>query len=163
MNHFQNDPNGKYRAAVISDTHGLLRASVLKKLDGVDLIIHAGDVGDYTVLNQLGEIAPVYAVRGNTDYNEVVVDLPLFDCFKVADMLIYVIHDLHTLDLDIKATDIDIVISGHTHQPHSVEHSSVLFLNPGSIGPRRFDYPISMVFLEIEQKSCTTQFVEFQE
>jgi len=163
LNQFVNDPNGKYRVAVISDTHGLLRAAALKQINGADLIIHAGDVGDASILDQLNAIAPVYAVRGNTDCGDVVSELPFFDCIKVADLLVCVIHDLHTLDIDIASADVNLVISGHTHQPEGVEHNNVLFLNPGSIGPRRFDYPISMALLDVEKQHCSMRFVELND
>jgi len=163
MKKFINNSEQSFRVAVVSDTHGLLRGGVLDALQGVDLIVHAGDVGSLDVLQQLDSIAPVCAVRGNTDYGAGVASLPIFDCIEVGEVLIYVLHDLYLLDTSPRESNINIVVSGHTHQPASSSSDEVLYLNPGSIGPRRFDYPISMAFLDVSGSDYSVQFVEFDD
>lgn len=134
---------------VISDTHGLLRPEALTALRGVAGILHAGDVGREAVLAPLAALAPVVAVRGNVDHGEWAERLPLTDTVEAGGALIYMIHDVHDLDLDPHAASIRVVISGHSHQPSVHEKGGVLYLNPGSAGPRRFRLPVSVARLEI--------------
>lgn len=146
---------------VLSDTHGQLREQALRELEGSELILHAGDVGDLSILDRLREIAPVWAVRGNTDYGDIAAALPLTEVVDLlspdgavgavpSPMLAYVLHGHLPLDLDPGAAGIRLVVSGHTHLPHLFEEHGVLYLNPGSIGPRRFDKPVSLARVDIE-------------
>jgi uncharacterized protein len=134
---------------VISDTHGLVRPEALEALRGVALIVHAGDIGGPDVLSQLGEIAPVTAVRGNNDRGAWADALPETDVVDVGGRLLYVLHDVKTLDLDPGAAGFHAVIAGHSHRPSVEERRGVLFLNPGSAGPRRFSLPIALARLRV--------------
>jgi putative phosphoesterase len=145
---------------VISDTHGLLRPEAVKALAGVELIIHAGDIGNPQVLEALTRIAPVHAVRGNTDRGDWARDLPLTQIVEVGGVLIYVLHELFTLDLDPAAAGFAAVIFGHSHSPHMERKNGVLYLNPGSAGPRRFTLPVSLMFLHVTDTSLSAKLVE---
>jgi putative phosphoesterase len=134
---------------VISDTHGLLRPEAVAALRGVDHILHAGDVGDATILNELRALAPVTAIRGNIDRSGLCAKLPAIEIVELAGQSLYMLHDLSSLDLDPVAAGISAVVSGHSHQPKVEWRKSVLYFNPGSAGPRRFSLPISLGFLEI--------------
>ncbi len=142
---------------IISDTHGLLRPEVIKALEGVSLIIHAGDIGSQTVLDLLENIAPVVSVRGNTDKDTWACRLPLMEVVEIGDISIYVLHDLCKLDLDPSASGFNAVIHGHTHQPEIKDNNSILFLNPGSAGPKRFTLPVSIALLHIEDNSLRAE------
>jgi putative phosphoesterase len=137
------------RIGLISDTHGLLRPEARIALKGVDRIIHAGDICKAEVLEQLAEIAPVVAVRGNNDKGTWAESLHEAETVEVGGVKIHVIHDLHELEPQPEATGIQVVISGHSHKPAIKMERGVLFVNPGSAGPRRFKLPISLGFLEI--------------
>ncbi len=134
---------------VISDTHGLLRPEALEALHGSELIIHAGDVGDRGILAELAKIAPVHAVRGNVDYGELGQLLPDDAVVKWRGFYIYVLHILEELDLDPSAADFHAVIFGHSHKPDTTEKGGVLYLNPGSAGPRRFSLPVTLAKLTV--------------
>ena len=134
---------------VIADTHGLLRPEVLELFQGVSLIIHAGDIGSPDVLSALREVAPVRAVRGNVDKEAWAEALPETDVVECAGCLIYLLHDLKTLDLDPSAAGMHVVISGHSHRPGESRKNGVLYLNPGGAGPRRFKLPITVALLQI--------------
>jgi putative phosphoesterase len=134
---------------VISDTHGLLRPQAVEALRGVELILHAGDVGAPEVLEGLRGIAPVRAIRGNTDTDPWARRLPETDVVKVEDVSIFMLHSLDDLDLDPKAAGFRVVISGHSHRPEAIERDGVLYLNPGAAGPRRFSLPLSVARLTI--------------
>ena len=134
---------------VISDTHGLVRPEALAALAGVERIVHAGDIGAPDVLAALGRIAPVTAVRGNNDRERWAADIPETDVLEIGDVSLYVLHDLHELDLDPRAAGFAAVIAGHSHQPRMEERDGVLYLNPGSAGPRRFKLPISLARLTV--------------
>lgn len=157
----QSDENPHY-IGVISDTHGLLRPVVEKALKGVELIIHAGDVGSAEVLGALSRIAPVAAVRGNMDKGAWAQKLPAQEIVKVGEALIYVIHDLHEIDLNPEAAGFRAVISGHSHTPRMVEQNGVLYLNPGSAGPRRFKLPVSLAVLTINGQELNAKLVELE-
>jgi putative phosphoesterase len=129
---------------VISDTHGLLRPQALDALKGSAHIIHAGDVGDPSILDRLAAIAPVTAVRGNVDTAAWAERLPLVDAVELAGHLFYVLHQRQHLDLDPQAGGIAAVIFGHSHQPSIEVLGGVLYLNPGSAGPRRFSLPVTV-------------------
>ena len=129
---------------VISDTHGLLRPEAVAALQGSDLIIHAGDIGRLEVIEQLAAIAPIKAIRGNIDKAAWAEDFPETEVVQADDTLIYVLHNLKELDLEPKAADFRVVVSGHSHQPKIEEKDGTLYLNPGSAGPRRFKLPIAV-------------------
>jgi len=150
------------RIAVLSDTHGLLRPEVLPRIQGVDLILHAGDVGSPEIVRQLGEIAPVHAVRGNTDHGAFGHCLPLTDCVDTGHGLFYLIHIREDLDLNPAKADFSHVIYGHTHSPALESIDGVTYLNPGSIGPRRFRLPISFALLEWRGDRFETEFVTLE-
>src|SRR5579863_4481213 len=133
---------------LISDTHGLLRAEAVSALEGCELIVHAGDVGPPAILDELSTIAPVYAVRGNTDIAS--AGLPPVRCVEAQGLKIEVIHDLKDLEADPSARGVAVVVSGHTHVPKIERRGGVLFVNPGSAGPRRFRLPISVARLRVE-------------
>lgn len=133
---------------LVSDTHGLVRPEALRALRGVDRILHTGDVGAPDVLDALGAVAPVVAVRGNADRGPWALALPATAVVEAYGASVYLLHDLAALDLDPAAAGIAVVLSGHTHRPHEYVKDGVLYVNPGSIGPRRFDLPVSMAFLE---------------
>ncbi|RJR41435.1 MAG: metallophosphoesterase [Deltaproteobacteria bacterium] len=147
------------RIGVISDTHGFLRPQALEALKGVSLIIHAGDIGSPEILEKLSEIAPVKAVRGNTDRGEWALALPQTEVVEVGEVRIYVLHDLHALDLAPKAAGFAAVVFGHSHRPHLERKNGVLFLNPGSAGPRRFTLPVCLAYLKVQENSLEAEFV----
>ena len=145
---------------VISDTHGLLRPEAVKALEGVELIIHAGDIGNPKVLAGLMRIAPVHAVRGNTDRGDWAADLPPTRVVEVGGVHLYVLHELFCLDLDPAAAGISAVIFGHSHSPPSERKNGILFLNPGSAGPRRFTLPVSLALLHVQNNGLISEFVD---
>jgi putative phosphoesterase len=132
------------RIGLISDTHGLLRPEAIEFLQGCDHIIHAGDIDRQSVLDDLAKIAPVSAVRGNNDKGVWAAAIPESQLVEIDDRLIYVIHDISLIDIDPQAADIDVVVYGHSHKPHQEKRGRVLYINPGSAGPRRFKLPISV-------------------
>jgi putative phosphoesterase len=134
---------------VISDTHGLMRPEAVAALTGVEHIIHAGDIGSPDIVPQLSEIAPVTAIRGNVDTQTWALELPAREVVTLAGWTIYVIHDLGDLDLDPAAAGFEIVISGHSHMPKIETRRGVVFLNPGSAGPRRFRLPITLATVDL--------------
>ena len=144
---------------VISDTHGLLRPEAAQALHGSDLIIHAGDVGNSDIIAELKTIAPLFVVRGNIDKEAWANDLPANQVVQFGYSSIYVIHDLHDLDLDPEAAGFSAVITGHTHRAHEYRKGKVLFLNPGSAGPKRFDLPITLARMHIEKEPWSVEFV----
>jgi len=147
---------------VISDTHGLLRPQAVQALKGVELIIHAGDIGDPKILRALKRIAPVYAVRGNTDRGDWATHLPQTRVVEVGGVLLYVLHELFTLDLDPAAAGLAAVIFGHSHRPHLEPKNGVLFLNPGSAGPRRFTLPVTLARIKLQGDSLHPELVELK-
>jgi len=142
---------------VISDTHGLMRPEALQALTGSQLIIHAGDVGDLGILDVLGTIAPVIAVRGNIDMASA---LPEFERIEQGGVSIYVLHDVNQLDFDPAAAGIQAVISGHSHKPSIRTAGGVLYLNPGSAGPRRFKLPITVARLHVRGERLEAERVD---
>jgi uncharacterized protein len=129
---------------VISDTHGLLRPEAVELLRGSEHIIHAGDIGSAEIVPALEKIAPVTAIRGNVDVESWARRFPETEVVELAGIHIYILHDLHALDLNPRAAGFAAVISGHSHQPKQEEKDGVLYFNPGSAGPRRFKLPISV-------------------
>jgi uncharacterized protein len=150
----------EHRIGVISDTHGLLRPEAVQALKGVELIIHAGDIGDPKILRALKRIAPVHAVRGNTDRGDWAAHLPQFLVVEVGGVHLYVLHELFCLDLDPAAAGLAAVIFGHSHSPHLERQNGVLFLNPGSAGPRRFTLPVSLARIQVQVDSLQAEFVQ---
>ena len=135
---------------MISDTHGLLRPEVVARLEGSDLVIHAGDVGDPAILDRLRAIAPVVAVRGNVDRGGWAEALPMTEVVEAGEHLLYLLHIREELDLDPAAAGMSMVITGHTHKPLVETKKGVVYLNPGSVGPRRFSLPVSMARLTVQ-------------
>lgn len=135
---------GHLTIGVISDTHGLLRGEVIMQLTGVDHILHAGDVGDPAILDALRTIAPLTAIRGNVDVSGICGALPPTEVVEFGGCLFYLVHSLDDLDIDPLAAGAAVIVSGHSHRPEIRENKGVVYLNPGSAGPRRFDLPISM-------------------
>lgn len=137
------------KIGVISDTHGLLRPEVKPALAGVERILHLGDVGKASILKELEEIAPVTAVRGNVDREGLCGRLPETEVVLIEGRYIYMLHDLKTLHLDPAAGKFAAVLSGHTHVPNYFMKKGVLYFNPGSCGPRRFELPVTVGLLEV--------------
>ncbi|MBA1337178.1 MAG: putative phosphoesterase [Firmicutes bacterium] len=144
---------------VISDTHGLLREEAVQALRGVDLIIHAGDIGSEEVIRELRKIAPVIAVRGNCDRDQWAKAYPKTEYVEIDDTRIYVLHELNWLNIDPKGAGINIVISGHSHRPKEEKKDGVLYLNPGSAGPRRFNLPVSVARLTLHGTTSSVDFI----
>jgi len=136
---------------VISDTHGLLRPQAIAALNDCQYILHAGDIGAPGILEQLGRIAPVYAIRGNVDVEPWAQSIPLTEVVELGGKSIYILHDRNTLDLNPTVAGFAAVIFGHTHQPLIETKDDVLYFNPGSAGPRRFKLPVSLGKIRIHQ------------
>lgn len=147
---------------LISDTHGLLRKEAVEALRGSELILHAGDVGKPEILEELGKIAPVVAVRGNVDKGGWAEALPETAVAEAGSVLFYVLHDLNALDLN-PAAGFQIVVSGHSHKPRKTEHEGVLYINPGSAGPRRFRLPVTVALLKVDRTPCGVEFVDLDQ
>ncbi|MBF0450952.1 MAG: metallophosphoesterase family protein [Candidatus Magnetomorum sp.] len=145
---------------VISDTHGLLRPEVAPLFKHVDAIIHAGDIGSIIIIDQLKSIAPLYAVRGNMDTGKFCEAIPAFDVIEIKNRLFYALHNIDFIDLAPKAAGCHAVIFGHTHQPQSFVKNDILYLNPGSAGPRRNRYPASVAQIHIFQNELKPVFFE---
>ncbi len=148
------------RIGAISDTHGLLRSEAVRALHGVDLIVHAGDVGKPEILVQLKTIAPVFAVRGNVDTEPWARELPVTSVVEADGASICVVHRLQDLDLRPEGSGFNAVISGHTHQAEQWERNGVLYLNPGSAGPRRFRLPVTLALLDVDQEPWKVEIIE---
>jgi uncharacterized protein len=145
---------------LISDTHGLLREEALRALEGVDLILHAGDVGGPKILEKLRTIAPVAAIRGNVDTGAWAEALPLIEVVETGAATIYMLHILKDLYVNPGIAGFAIVVSGHTHQPLQFEKDGVLYVNPGSAGPRRFQLPVTVGRLDLRAKPWRVEFIE---
>ena len=150
------------RVGLISDTHGLLREEALEALRGSEMIIHAGDVGDPEILEALGKLAPVVAVRGNVDTEEWARKLPLTAIAVAGAVRIYVLHDVNDLDLNLAGAGFQIVVSGHSHKPGKTERDGVWYINPGSAGPRRFQLPVTVALLKLDKEPWKVEFVNLQ-
>jgi putative phosphoesterase len=137
------------KIGLISDTHGLLREEAVRALGGSDLILHAGDVGDPEILKSLQRIAPVVAIRGNIDIEPWADSLPATEVLTASGVLIYMLHDVKSLDLVPEAAGFGIILSGHSHQPKQELRRGVFYVNPGSAGPRRFQLPITVARLDL--------------
>jgi|SRR6185312_13220878 uncharacterized protein len=150
------------RVGVISDTHGLLRPEAATFLRGSDFVIHAGDIGDERILKELASIAPLTAVRGNNDKAPWARSVGETEVLQVEGVSIYVLHDIGELDLDPAAAGFRVVVSGHSHKPSVDEKGGVLYLNPGSAGPRRFKLPIAAAEMVIDDASVRARVVELE-
>jgi putative phosphoesterase len=147
---------------VISDTHGLLRPEALDALRGSDLILHAGDVGPADILARLRDLAPTVAVRGNVDTAVWATALPLTEVVQAGDLHLYMLHDRAALDLDPVAAGFAAVIFGHSHRPGAEVRDGVLYLNPGSAGPRRFTLPVTVARLTVAGAHLSHEIVELR-
>lgn len=145
---------------LISDTHGLLREEALRAMQGTGLIIHAGDVGNPAILEELEKLAPVVAVRGNVDTAEWAEVLPITATANAGSTRIYVLHDVNELDLNPATSGFSMVVSGHSHKPGQIDRDGVLYINPGSAGPRRFRLPITVARLDLEQRPWKAEFID---
>jgi putative phosphoesterase len=148
---------------LISDTHGLMRREALVALQGSDLIIHAGDVGTPKIIEQLRALAPVIAVRGNIDKGVWASHLPATAVVEAGSALIYVLHDIAQLDLDPAAAQFNVVVGGHSHKPGQIERNGVMYLNPGSAGPQRFQLPITVARLDFRSLPWRVEFIDLSE
>ena len=144
---------------VISDTHSLVRPEALAALEGCELIIHAGDIGSPNVLDALRVIAPVVAVRGNIDKGPWAEELPDTDVIRADGALIYVLHNLNEIDLNPAAAQMHAVIAGHSHEPSVATKAGVLYVNPGSAGPRRFKLPVAVARMNVTGSNVTADLV----
>ena len=155
-------PENPTRVGLISDTHGLLRREAVETLRGSELIIHAGDVGDPEILEKLRKLAPVVAVRGNVDTEPWAEALPLTTVAEAGSVLIYVLHDLSALSLSPAAAGFRVVVSGHSHKPTKLTRDGVLYVNPGSAGPRRFQLPVCVARLDLGVTPYEVDFVTLE-
>ena len=151
-----------HRVGLISDTHGLLRPQAIDFLRGSELIVHAGDICDGAILTALAAITPVIAVRGNNDHGDWAERLRESELFRVGDAFIYAIHDVAAIAIEPRAAGVQVVVSGHSHRPSIRRVDGVLFVNPGSAGPRRFKLPISVGELTIDGASVAARTVELE-
>jgi putative phosphoesterase len=145
---------------VISDTHGLLRPEALVALSEAEHILHAGDVGRPEILDELRKIAPVTAIRGNVDVSGECAELPATDVVELAGELFYLVHSVHDLDINPVAAGVGVVVSGHSHKPSVETKGGVMYLNPGSAGPRRFDLPVTMALVTAGTDGVSARIVE---
>ena len=155
-------PRNPARLGIISDTHGLLRDEALQTLAGSELIIHAGDIGKPEILQRLRTIAPVVAVRGNIDNGEWAATVPATAVVETGRARIYVLHNLQELDLNPASAGFHVVISGHSHKPSRVDRDGVIYLNPGSAGPRRFRLPITVARMDLAQAPWKIELVKLE-
>jgi putative phosphoesterase len=137
---------------ILSDTHGLLRPEAIEALQGSDHILHAGDVGNIEILEALQRIAPVTAIRGNIDVHGPCAELPATEAIELGGHLFYLVHSLHDLDINPKQAGVSCVVTGHSHKPLIEEQGSILYLNPGSAGPRRFGLPVTLASLTVTDR-----------
>ncbi|HSM58213.1 MAG TPA: metallophosphoesterase family protein [Candidatus Sulfomarinibacteraceae bacterium] len=148
-----------FTVGVIGDTHGLLRAEALEAIEGSDYIIHTGDVGDGAILPQLEAVAPTFVVRGNVDYGPWAQALPLTRTVEIGQCRLYVLHDLQALQIDPAGNGYHAVLSGHSHRPRIERRNGVLYLNPGSAGPRRFHLPATVARLTVRGTEIEAELV----
>ena len=150
------------KIGLISDTHGLLRPEAAAALRGVDHIIHAGDIGSAAVLAALEEIAPVDAVRGNNDRGAWAASIPETLELQFDEARVYVVHDIALLDLDPAERRVHVVVAGHSHKPAVRERAGVVYVNPGSAGPRRFTLPVSVAHLHVDGKQVRAELLTLE-
>jgi uncharacterized protein len=147
------------RIGVISDTHGLLRPEAVAALRGVVHILHAGDVGDAEILDELRKIAPVTAIRGNVDMDGECGGLPATEFVELAGKMFYLVHSEYWMDIKPEAADVAVVVSGHSHRPSVERRHGVMYLNPGSAGPRRFNLPVTLAMVNVKDGEVTAEIV----
>ena len=148
------------RIGLISDTHGLLRPAALDWLRGCDHIVHGGDIGGQGILDALAALCPVTAVRGNNDHGDWAERLPEREWLRFGGVLVHALHDLAGLDIDPLAAGVRVVVTGHSHRPSVAERNGVLYVNPGSAGPRRFKLPIALGDLTVCGTEVSARTVE---
>ena len=153
---------GEIIVGIISDTHGLLRREAIAVLRSSDMIIHAGDVGNPDVIKALEDVAPTFAVRGNIDKGTWAADLPMTELVEVGEQVFYVLHEISQLDFDPAEAGFAAVVFGHSHQPLIETRQGVLFLNPGSAGPRRFKLPIAVARIAVSGRYMHPEILELQ-
>ena len=158
-----NFQNKNVVVGIIADTHGFLLPAAINALKGVDLIVHAGDIGNTEVLDNLKSIAPVYAVKGNMDMTKGLRELPETEVIEVGDVLLYAIHNIHRLDIVPSKAGFSAVIFGHLHCPSVSEQSGVLFLNPGSAAQPRRNYPATLALLHVSGNSIKAQIIDIDD
>ena len=147
------------RLGILSDTHGLLRPEAVTALAGVDHILHAGDVGNIEILDHLQQVATTTAIRGNIDIHGACADLSETEMITLGGETIYMIHSVHDLDIEPTAAGITMIVSGHSHKPLMETKRGVLYLNPGSAGPRRFNLPITVAIAEVTSTGISAKIV----
>jgi hypothetical protein len=150
------------RIGLISDTHGLLRPEAISFLRGSDHIVHGGDIGHAEILAQLSALAPITAVRGNNDRGPWAESLAETEFVRIGEVFVYVLHDLAQLDIDPNGAGVQVVVSGHSHKPSVERRNGVLYVNPGSAGPRRFTLPISVAELVVAGSGVSARLVELE-
>lgn len=154
--------NNNYKVGLISDTHGVLPKEALEVFQGVSHIVHAGDVGAAKILYDLERVAPVTVVRGNTDRGPLGRDLENVEVCELAGIVLYVLHDLETIDLQPAAADVRVVVSGHTHRPSISNREHVLYINPGSASEPRFGYCGSVGILSVRENEVSCEIIELK-
>lgn len=150
---------GSLQVGIISDTHGLLRSETLRELAGMDHILHAGDIGDANILETLRKIAPVTAIRGNVDTSGDCAELPPVEVVELGGSLFYLVHAISDLDIAPAAAGIRVVVYGHSHSPEMKEQDGVIYVNPGSAGPRRFNLPVTLAHAVVEHEEIRIRIV----
>jgi putative phosphoesterase len=148
------------RVGLISDTHGLLRPEAVSALRGCELIVHGGDIGDSGILDALRAIAPLTVVRGNNDREPWAAGIAETEFLRVGSVLVYVIHDVSQIDIDPVRAGVRVVVSGHSHKPKVEDRGGVLYVNPGSAGPRRFKLPVAVAELKVVDETVTASIIE---
>lgn len=151
------------KIAVISDTHNLLREEAVERLKVADLIIHCGDVCNEEILSKLKEISPVRAVRGNNDFGAFGKSLPVDELLELKGKLLYIVHDINDMRICPEDIKVSAVIFGHSHKPQWEKRGEILYLNPGSIGRRRFKLPITMAYLYIEEGELSWEIINLED
>jgi hypothetical protein len=157
------NPVKALRVGIISDTHGLLRPEAKAFAAACDYIIHGGDIGSQAILDQLAALAPLVAVKGNNDRQAWAAHLPETEMIRVGGVFVYIIHDISQLDIDPRAAGVQIIVSGHSHKPSIEQRGGVLYINPGSCGPKRFTLPISMGEMIVDGTKVRLRTVELTE
>lgn len=145
---------------IISDTHGLLREEVIQNLKGCDLIIHAGDIGKYEVIDRLRQIAPLEVVLGNCDRNIEEKSISTESIVQIGDLKLYIIHDISKLNIDLQQEKISFVVYGHSHKRNIYTENGIIYINPGSVGPKRFKLPTTMAKLYIDEELIDEKFLK---
>lgn len=151
-----------YTIGIISDTHGLLRPEAIHALQGSDLIIHAGDIGNLQIIDELETISPVVAVRGNMDNESWAYKLKTMEVVEISGNTLYILHDISKLDLDPPSADIRAIVHGHSHRPAIQEYDGVLYINPGSAGPRRLKLPVTVAVLNVYRKKLSAEIIKLK-